>query len=60
MQSKNHISFKMKQKITITIDKEFIKIVDKLCTNNTFTFRNRSHFVEIAIHEKLKREKKIK
>jgi len=42
----------MKEKISITIDGEIIKLLQTKIKQNS-EFRNQSHFVEVAIIEKL-------
>ncbi|HLC56391.1 MAG TPA: ribbon-helix-helix domain-containing protein [Candidatus Nanoarchaeia archaeon] len=46
----------MKERISITLDKEIIKEIDLILKNKKF--RNRSHFVESAIDLLIKNEKK--
>lgn len=51
-----HISYyKMKQKLSITIEEETIKILDEIIKEGRF--RNKSHFVEYSINKVLKDNK---
>lgn len=46
----------MKERISVTLDKEIVKILNSLLENRKF--RNRSHVVEIAIEALNEAEKK--
>ena len=46
----------MKERITITIDKELLKWLDKKITDKTFA--NRSHGFEYLIKKRMEHEKK--
>jgi len=45
----------MKQKISISIDEEKIKLIEKLLENGRF--RNKSHILEYSLDKLLKEEK---
>ncbi|MBS3155378.1 hypothetical protein J4404_02675 [Candidatus Woesearchaeota archaeon] len=45
----------MKQKLSITIDEEKIKIIERLLQNGKF--RNKSHVLEYSLDKLLKEEK---
>ncbi len=46
---------KMKERLSVTIDKELIMTIDEVL--NDETFRNKSHLVEIALKKYLKEKK---
>lgn len=48
----------MKERISVTVEKEVIKIIDKLLENHKY--RNRSHFIESAIYKLAQEEKNAK
>jgi len=48
----------MKARINITIDEEFLPEIKELIKKKKYS--NRSHFIDKAIYEQLKREKKDK
>ena len=47
---------KMKERITITIDKELLRFLDKKIDKKVFA--NRSHALEFLIYQKIEDEKK--
>lgn len=47
--------YTMKQKLSITLDEELLKLIDKLV--ETGKFRNKSHFVEYSLNSVIKQEK---
>jgi Arc/MetJ-type ribon-helix-helix transcriptional regulator len=49
---------KMKQKISITLDKEVLDTIENLVKNNSGAFRNRSHVIEYSIKRLLENKKK--
>ncbi len=50
------MNFKMKERITITIDKKLLKWLDEKIAERTFA--NRSHGFEFLIQKKVEDEKK--
>lgn len=47
----------MRRVVTSNVDEEIVERLDNLVKNSD-KFRNRSHFIEVAIREKLEKESK--